>query len=65
MDLFVTEPFSFEEEYMAATIREISGVGGVRVVSLGTLKRMKEEAGRPQDLADLDNLRLRQEKEDG
>ncbi len=65
VDLFVTEPFSFEEEYHAATIREISGVGVVRVVTLETLRRMKEEAGRPQDLADLDNLKLRREEEDG
>jgi hypothetical protein len=64
VDLFVTEPFSFDEEFEAATLRELSGVGEVRVVSLKTLKRMKEEAGRPQDLADLDNLRLRREKDD-
>lgn len=63
VDLFVSEPFPFEEEYKAATIREISGVGDIRVVSLETLKRMKQDAGRPQDLADLDSLKLRGEEQ--
>jgi hypothetical protein len=61
VDLFVSEPFSFDEEYDRATIRHDSGIGELRVVSLAALKRMKQEAGRPQDLADLDNLRLRAE----
>lgn len=65
VDLFVVEPFSFEDEYKAATIRELSGVGAIRVVALETLKRMKEEAGRPQDLADLDSLRFRREEQGG
>jgi len=64
VDVFVSEPFSFDEEYDRAVIRELVGVGGIRVVSLPTLMRMKEEAGRPQDLADLDNLRLRRDRHD-
>lgn len=35
------------------------------MVALETLKRMKQEAGRPQDLADVDNLRFRKEEENG
>ena len=46
------------DEYDRAVVRELAGVGGVRIVSLATLQRMKQEAGRPQDLADLDNFRL-------
>jgi len=64
VDLFVSEPFPFDAEYDAATVRELTGVGGIRVVSLPTLMRMKKQAGRPQDLADLDNLRLRVDPHD-
>lgn len=59
VDVFASEPFPFDEEYDRAVIRELAGLGGVHVVSLPTLMRMKQDAGRPQDLADLDNLRLR------
>lgn len=65
VDLFVTEPFPFEEAYRDATVRDLSDVGGIRVVALETLKRMKQEAGRPQDLADVDNLRFRKEEANG
>ena len=64
VDVFASEPFSFDEEYDRAVIRELAGIGGVRVVSLTTLMRMKEAAARPQDLADLDNLRLRTDPHD-
>lgn len=61
VNLFVTEPFPFEKAYRNATVRELTDAGGIRVVALHTLKQMKQEAGRPQDLADLDNLELRKE----
>ena len=64
VDVFASEPFSFDEEYDKAVIRELAGIGGVHVVTLTTLMRMKEAAGRPQDLADLDNLRLRTDRHD-
>ena len=64
VDVFASEPFSFDEEYDRAVIRELAGIGGVRVVSLTTLMRMKENAGRPQDIADVDNLRLRIDRHD-
>ena len=62
VDVFASEPFAFDEEYDRAVIRELAGIGGVRVVSLSTLMRMKEAAGRPQDHADIDNLRLRMDR---
>lgn len=62
VDVFASEPFPFQEEYDRAVIRELAGVGGVRVVSLPTLVRMKQDAGRPQDLVDVDNLRLRMDR---
>ncbi len=58
VDIFASEPFPFEDEHDRAVVRELAGVGGVRVVSLATLQRMKQQAGRPRDLADLEDLRL-------
>jgi len=56
VDVFVDEPFPFPEEWSRATFRSLKGVGDIPFVSLATLRRMKEAAGRPQDLADLDRL---------
>ena len=58
IDLFVTEPFDFEQEYRLARVEEVASGVAVRIVRLPTLARMKREAGRPQDLADIDELRL-------
>ncbi|MGH7719595.1 MAG: nucleotidyl transferase AbiEii/AbiGii toxin family protein [Gemmatimonadaceae bacterium] len=57
VDLFVTEPFGFDEEYDAAFIGELSPGLVVRVVRLETLIRMKEAAGRPRDVDDVQHLR--------
>ena len=61
IDVFVREPFDFETEYERAVSKEFAGVGLVRVVSIPTLIEMKEQVGRPQDLLDVDHLRLRLE----
>lgn len=58
VDIFVRSPFDFDEEYDRALVRTLPGAGAVRFVALDTLIRMKEAAGRPQDLADLSQLRL-------
>jgi len=58
LDVFVNEPFDFALEYAAAQTRETTPGVEVRVVSLPTLLAMKREAGRPQDLADIDELNL-------
>jgi hypothetical protein len=58
LDLFVTEPFVFEEEYEKSEEREVAPGLSVRIVSLGTLLDMKRVAGRPKDLADIDELSL-------
>ena len=47
VDLFASEPFPFDEEYDRSVVRELAGIGGVHVISLRTLIRMKEAAGRP------------------
>jgi predicted nucleotidyltransferase len=57
VDVFVAEPFDFESEYRLALIADIAPGTPVRIVRLETLLRMKAEAGRPQDLADIAELR--------
>ena len=56
VDVFVTEPFDFDEEYGRALVKPLGSVA-VRFVSIPSLIRMKEIAGRPQDKIDIDNLR--------
>ena len=58
VDLFITEPFDFEEEYRSALVQESAPGLPVRIVRLESLLRMKAEAGRGQDLADIDELNL-------
>lgn len=63
VDMFVTEPFSFNEEYEHALVKPLHGSISVRFVSIGTLVRMKREAGRPQDLTDIEHLSLLADKD--
>jgi hypothetical protein len=56
VDVFVTEPFDFDEEYARALVKPLGAVA-VRFVSIPSLIRMKEIAGRPQDKIDIDYLR--------
>jgi hypothetical protein len=58
VDVFVTEPFDFDEEHRLALVQEVADGVPVRFVRLRTLLRMKEHAGRSQDIADIDELRL-------
>jgi hypothetical protein len=60
VDVFVREPFVFDEEYEHALVKPL-GSDAVRFVSIPALIRMKEEAGRPQDRIDIDYLRMRLE----
>jgi len=62
VDLFITEPFDFEEEYRAALIQESAAGLPVRILRLDSLLRMKAAAGRGQDLADIDELNLLNER---
>lgn len=57
IDIFVDEPFPFDEEFQRALVKPLYETIEVRFVSLPTLIRMKETAGRPQDQIDLDHLR--------
>ena len=56
--VFVTEPVDFSEEYRLAMVEEIAPGALVRILRLESLVRLKREAGRPQDLADIAELRL-------
>ena len=57
IDVFVAEPFDFDSEYAEAMVKALPGVAPVRFVSIATLIRMKEAAGRPEDLLDAKYLR--------
>ena len=52
----VTEPFNFDQEYAQALVKPLGAVT-VRFVSIPTLIRMKELAGRVQDKVDIEYLR--------
>jgi predicted nucleotidyltransferase len=58
VDVFATVPFDFTVEYDSAMVEELAAGVPVRIVRLETLLRLKQEAGRPQDLADIAELRL-------
>lgn len=56
--VFVHEPFTFDEEYARALLKELPDAGPVPFVSLATLIQMKEAVGREQDRVDVEHLRL-------
>jgi hypothetical protein len=58
IDLFIDDPFDFSREYAASEVRETLPGLPIHIVSLATLLEMKRTAGRPQDLADIDELNL-------
>ena len=58
VDVFVSEPFDFAEEHRLAMVEEIAPGAPVRVLRLEALLKLKQAAGRPQDLADIAELRL-------
>lgn len=64
IDLFVTEPFDFEQEYRHAKTGELLPGLPARFVRVETLIRMKEAAGREKDLEDVRQLRLLMERDD-
>lgn len=64
LDLFVEEPFPFAEELAQAKWEEVAGIRAP-VLRLDRLLQMKKESGRPQDLADVEQLRLIAENRKG
>lgn len=59
IDIFVFEPFDFDDEYERALVKPLRDDLPIRFVSIPTLIRMKEAAGRAQDRADIEQLRMR------
>ena len=59
IDIFVEEPFPFDQEYANALIKPLYGTIEVRFVSITTLIGMKKTAGREQDRIDIEHLRMR------
>jgi predicted nucleotidyltransferase len=57
VDIFVYEPFDFEKESALAGELEVCLGIFAPVVSLKTLLKMKRQAGRPQDLEDIKELK--------
>ena len=55
IDLFIREPFPFDETYANAVPSAVNGVP-FRYVDLHTLIQMKREAGRPVDIEDIRHL---------
>lgn len=65
IDIFAEVPFDFAGEYERALVKPLYGKIEVRFVSLSTLIRMKEAAGRDQDRVDVEHLRMRRDDVDG
>lgn len=57
LDVFVKEPIAFAALLRDAARKDIDGIP-VRVASIEHLIEMKQAAGRPRDLDDIDKLRL-------
>jgi hypothetical protein len=57
VDVFVEEPFDFDATYAKSIEADVEGVS-FRYVDIQTLIRMKEAAGRPNDLDDIRHLRM-------
>jgi hypothetical protein len=58
VDLFVREPFDFDDEYRHALVEPLAPGVPVRILRLEALLRLKRDAARPQDLADVAELEL-------
>ncbi|HEY8932651.1 MAG TPA: hypothetical protein VIM44_04980 [Rariglobus sp.] len=56
VDVFIYEPFDFSAEWEKLAKLELGDGLRAPVVSLESLLRMKREAGRPQDLIDIQEL---------
>ena len=56
VDIFISEPFDFDTVYDRAARVDLETVEA-RILAIEDLIALKEEAGRPQDLADIASLR--------
>ena len=56
IDLFTEAPLDFEGAYRRAVRKEVAPGVAATFIGLRDLRRLKERAGRPQDLLDLEKL---------
>jgi hypothetical protein len=64
IDVFIYEPFDFEEEYRKAVFHSVLPTENAPILRYDALLEMKRDAGRPQDLADVAELeKVRQLRE--
>ena len=56
LDLFVTEPFDFDQKFKSSKLEDVGGME-TRILNIDTLIAMKRATGRDQDLVDADQLR--------
>jgi hypothetical protein len=56
IDLFVELPLDFEAAYHSAIRKEVAAGVAATFIGLRDLRRLKQRAGRPQDLLDLEKL---------
>ncbi len=63
IDIFVSEPFAFDDEYVKAVVKPLRDDLPVRFVTIPTLIRMKQVANREQDRIDIEHLRMRLDDE--
>ncbi len=57
LDVFIYEPFNFEQEYGRAHWLSVAGEMRAPILAYGPLLEMKKSAGRPKDLLDIEALR--------
>jgi hypothetical protein len=64
LDLFVEAPLDFEQAYRTAARMEVAPGVVATFVGLPELMRLKRQAGRTQDLLDIEKLQLLHEEKD-
>ncbi|MEP6809958.1 MAG: hypothetical protein ABI992_06925 [Chthoniobacterales bacterium] len=57
LDVFIYEPFDFDQEYDRAVWQRVSGEMPAPILAYEALLEMKRTAGRAKDLLDLEALR--------
>ena len=65
IDVFIYEPFDFEEEYQKAVLHAVLPTENAPILRYDALLEMKRDAGRPQDLADVAELEKVQQLREG
>ena len=65
VDIFVTEPFNFDQEYKNSVIAQITPEISFNIVSIPTLIAMKKDANRARDIDDIQHLQIILKEENG